>query len=329
MGLSNLPNARQVSVPPPAKPVDLPVQPGASFRYRAVSEALAIAPSVSVVIPAVNEAKNIPHVLATVPFWVDEVVLVDGRSTDGTVEVAIQICPDIKVVTQSGAGKGDALAAGFAACSKDIIVTIDGDGSTDGREILQFVGALVAGADFAKGSRFASSGRSDDITVIRRCGNRLLNMLVNRIFGTQYTDLCYGYNAFWARHVGALAVDCPGFEVETQMSIRAAKAGLLIQEIPSYERSRLYGSSNLRAIRDGWRILKLILRERLRGHWPPIPAPARTARWGSGGSSLRASGGGSGRTQASPPWASTEPVAVHWRGPAAVGAVAEADQETS
>ncbi len=237
---------------------------GRWFPYRPVSAALAIAPSVSVVIPALNEAPNLPHVFATLPLWVDEIVLVDGHSTDDTVAVARGIRPDIKIVTQQGAGKGDALAAGFAACSGDIIVMIDGDGSTDGREIVQFVSALVAGADFAKGSRFASGGGSDDITVGRRYGNRMLNVLVNRMFGTQYTDLCYGYNAFWARHLGAMAVDCAGFEVETLMSIRAAKAGLWIQEIPSHEHPRMYGSSNLRAIRDGWRILKVILRERFR-----------------------------------------------------------------
>lgn len=254
---------------------------GRWFPYRPVSAALAIAPSVSVVIPALNEAPNLPHVFATLPLWVDEIVLVDGHSTDDTVAVARGIRPDIKIVTQQGAGKGDALAAGFAACSGDIIVMIDGDGSTDGREIVQFVSALVAGADFAKGSRFASGGGSDDITVGRRYGNRMLNVLVNRMFGTQYTDLCYGYNAFWARHLGAMAVDCAGFEVETLMSIRAAKAGLWIQEIPSHEHPRMYGSSNLRAIRDGWRILKVILRERFRDRRrrAEVLDPAIAAQW--------------------------------------------------
>ncbi len=254
---------------------------GRWFPYRPVSAALAIAPSVSVVIPALNEAPNLPHVFATLPSWVDEIVLVDGHSTDDTVAVARGIRPDIKIVTQQGAGKGDALAAGFAACSGDIIVMIDGDGSTDGREIVQFVSALVAGADFAKGSRFASGGGSDDITVGRRYGNRMLNVLVNRMFGTQYTDLCYGYNAFWARHLGAMAVDCAGFEVETLMSIRAAKAGLWIQEIPSHEHPRMYGSSNLRAIRDGWRILKVILRERFRDRRrrAAVLDPAIAAQW--------------------------------------------------
>jgi glycosyltransferase involved in cell wall biosynthesis len=236
--------------------------------YRPVSAALAIAPSVSIILPVINEAANLPHVFATLPEWVDEVVLVDGHSTDETIAVTRRLRPDIKVVTQPGKGKGDALRAGFNASRGDIIVAIDGDGSTDGREILQFVSALLAGADFAKGSRFSSGGGSDDITIRRRLGNKALNVLVNRMFGTQYSDLCYGYNAFWSRYLPDLSVDCPGFEIEALMSIRAAKAGLVIQEIPSHERRRLHGTSNLKAVRDGWRILKVILRERFSSSLP-------------------------------------------------------------
>jgi glycosyltransferase involved in cell wall biosynthesis len=241
-------------------------------QYRAISAALAITPTVSVVIPARNEAANLPHVFATLPPWVDEVVLVDGGSVDDTVAVTRELCPKAKVIAQPGEGKGDALQAGFAAATSDIIVTIDADGSTDGAEIVLFVGALVAGADFAKGSRFSSGGATDDITSMRRYGNSLLNALVNRMFRTQLTDLNYGYNAFWARHLGALNIDCAGFEIETLMTIRAAKAGLKIHEVPSYERCRISGSSNLRAIRDGWRILKVIVRERFSAMREPQPA---------------------------------------------------------
>jgi glycosyltransferase involved in cell wall biosynthesis len=230
--------------------------------YRPISAGLAISPTVSVIIPARNEASNLPHVFSTLPQWVDEIVLVDGHSTDDTVAVTRVLCPKAKVIAQSGSGKGDALRAGFAASSGDIVVMIDADGSNDGAEIVQFVGALVAGADFAKGSRFSGSGHSDDITGVRRCGNRILNMLVNRMFRTQFTDLCYGYNAFWAHHLDALQIDCTGFEIETLMNIRAAKIGLKIHEIPSHERRRIFGASNLRAFRDGWRILKVIMRER-------------------------------------------------------------------
>ena len=211
---------------------------------------------VSVVIPALNEAANLPHVFASLPQWVDEIVLVDGRSVDDTVTVARRLRPDIKVVMQNGTGKGDALVTGFSSCTGDIIVMIDADGSTDGAEIGHFVNALIEGADLAKGSRFTGDGGSDDITRVRRWGNCLLSRLVNWIFGTSYTDLCYGYNAFWARHLKVLDLDCTGFEVETLMNIRAAKAGLHVREIPSYERSRVHGTSNLSVTGTGWRILK-------------------------------------------------------------------------
>jgi glycosyltransferase involved in cell wall biosynthesis len=233
----------------------------AQAEYRPVSVALAIAPTVSVVLPVKNEARNLPTVLGSLPPWVHEVVLVDGHSVDDTVAVAQQCWPGIKVLAQLGKGKGDALLAGFEACTGDIIVTIDGDGSTDGGEIVRFVGALVAGADYAKGSRFATGGASDDITPLRRLGNRVLSGSVNLVFSTQFTDLCYGYNAFWSEHLPALNLDCRGFEVETLMNIRAAKAGLRIQEIPSHERPRVHGESNLRVFSDGLRILKVIAAE--------------------------------------------------------------------
>ena len=212
-----------------------------------------------------NEARNLPAVLASLPDWVDEVILVDGRSVDDTVAVARQCRPDIKLVSQPGRGKGDALLAGFEACTGDIIVMMDADGSTEGAEITGFVGALVAGADYAKGSRFTSGGGSDDITPTRKLGNSVLSGLVNLAFGTQYTDLCYGYNAFWSRHLPALNLDCRGFEVESVMNIRAAKAGLRVQEVPSHERPRVHGESNLHIVVDGWRILKAITTEAVSG----------------------------------------------------------------
>jgi glycosyltransferase involved in cell wall biosynthesis len=230
--------------------------------YRAIGSGVAIMPSVSVVIPAKNEARNLQHVFGTIPDWVDEVVLVDGHSIDDTVAVAQQLNPAVKIVHQEGRGKGDALQAGFAAAKGEIIVMMDADGSTDGREIPRFVAALTTGADFAKGSRFASGGGSDDITLSRHLGNKILSGLVNCIFGTHYTDLCYGYNAFWAKHLPKLDLDHDGFEIETVMNVRAARAGLVIHEIPSHEHVRLYGVSNLKVVRDGVRIAKFILRER-------------------------------------------------------------------
>ena len=251
---------------------------GALAAYYAIGGGFGTVPSISIVLPAKNESRNLAHVFGTIPEWIDEVVLVDGHSTDDTVAEARRLLPTVKVVHQPGKGKGDALRAGFEAAKGDIIVMMDADGSTDGAEIPRFVAALTTGADFAKGSRFASGGGSDDITFSRRLGNHILSTLVNILFKTRYTDLCYGYNAFWTKHLDKLDLDCAGFEIETVMNVRAAKAGLAIQEIPSYEYLRLHGMSNLKVFRDGIRIGKFIIRERLSGGSAAQQAAMRTSR---------------------------------------------------
>ncbi|MET7620939.1 glycosyltransferase family 2 protein [Streptomyces sp. NPDC005408] len=233
-----------------------------SAAYRPISSHLAITPPVSVVIPAMNEAENLPYVFKTLPDWIHEVVLVDGNSSDNTVQVARELWPDVKVVKQVGKGKGDALISGFAACTGDIIVMVDADGSADGQEIVSYVSALVSGADFAKGSRFANGGGTDDMTPIRKLGNWVLCSIVNAKFGARYTDLCYGYNAFWKHCLDKITLDCTGFEIETLMNIRVVKAGLRVQEVPSHEYLRIHGVSNLSAVRDGLRVLRVILKEK-------------------------------------------------------------------
>jgi glycosyltransferase involved in cell wall biosynthesis len=221
-------------------------------------------PRVSVVVPTLNEAANLPHVFAELPYGLHEVIVVDGFSKDDTIEVARQLRPDVKIVLQDRRGKGNALARGFAAASGDIIVMLDADGSADPAEIPAFVDALLGGADFAKGSRYLRGGGSTDITGLRSAGNKALSTTVNLFFGTAYSDLCYGYNAFWTHCLPAMSVDCDGFEVETLINIRIARAGLKVAEVPSFERDRIHGESNLNTFRDGTRVLRTILRERFR-----------------------------------------------------------------
>jgi glycosyltransferase involved in cell wall biosynthesis len=233
---------------------------------------------VSVVIPARNEAPSLPHVLEALPADLHEVILVDGHSTDDTVAVALRALPDVKIVQQTRRGKGNALTCGFAHVTGDIVVTLDGDGSADPAEIHNFVAALAAGAEFAKGTRFDRGGSSRDITRFRRIGNTVLSRLVNLVFGTAYTDLCYGYNAFRAQLLPVL--DLPsvhavssrrsgllwgdGFEIETMIHIRVRQSGARIAEVGSVEKPRLHGSSNLRAIPDGMRVLRTIVAEHRR-----------------------------------------------------------------
>jgi glycosyltransferase involved in cell wall biosynthesis len=227
-------------------------------------------PTVTVVIPALNEERNLPHVAARMPADIDELIFVNGPSVDNTAEVARELWPDALHIRQSRKGKGNALACGFREASGDIIVMIDADGSTDPVEIPRYVGALISGADFAKGSRFIQGGGSADITKFRRLGNWGLNTIVNLLFSTRYTDLCYGYNAFWRHCLDAMRLPdvdeaAPqwgdGFEIETLINVRVAASQLHITEVCSYEESRIHGASNLNAVTDGFRVLKTIRQE--------------------------------------------------------------------
>jgi glycosyltransferase involved in cell wall biosynthesis len=250
---------------------DIPNIPKQTADHSAEKAEPSARPRVSVVIPTLNEARNLDHVFAALPAGLHEVILVDGHSVDGTPDVARRLRPDVRVVNQTRTGKGNALACGFAAATGDIIVMIDADGSTDPAEIPRFVEALTSGADFAKGSRFAPGAGSTDITPLRKLGNKLLGLAVNLMYGTRYSDLCYGYNAFWARHAPAfgLQAESPGrrkvwgdgFEIETVLNLRASAAGLAINEVPSFEHARIHGESNLRTLRDGQRVLRTILTE--------------------------------------------------------------------
>jgi glycosyltransferase involved in cell wall biosynthesis len=253
-----------------------------------------VEPTVSIVIPAKNEALNLPHVFAGLERDLYEVILVDGDSTDDTVEVARRLWPEIIVIGQTRKGKGNALACGFAEATGDFIVMLDADGSTDPAEIPRFVNALKEGADFAKGSRFmAGAGAgSSDISRFRRVGNFFLNKIVNLLYGTSYTDLCYGYNAFRRECLSVMDLDAgvvdgidectmlwgDGFEVETLINVRIAKAGLEVAEVPSYERSRFFGDSNLHAVSDGIRVLRTIHAERKRGARRAASRSAATQR---------------------------------------------------
>lgn len=219
---------------------------------------------VSLIVPAMNEERNVEWVLERIPDVVDEVILVDGHSTDDTVSVARAAYPGIVVVPQEGKGKGAALRTGFATARGEYIVMIDADGSMDPGEIGLYVDRLREGCDLVKGSRYVDGGGSSDITLLRSMGNRGLMALVNVLYGARFTDLCYGFCGFRRRGLDQLALDADGFEIETQIAVRALRTKIEIGEVPTFELPRRYGESNLNTFRDGQRVLRTLLRERFK-----------------------------------------------------------------
>jgi glycosyltransferase involved in cell wall biosynthesis len=229
--------------------------------------------SVSVVIPALNEERNIGWVLERIPAWVDEVIVVNGRSSDDTDGAALRARPDVVLLHELRPGKGCAVRAGLARASGDLVALLDADGSMEPLELDQLIGALRCGADLAKGSRFMPGGSSRDITRTRAFGNRMLVRAVNFLYGVRFTELCYGYMALRRSALAHLQLSAEGFEIETEIVTRSLRAGLRVAEVPSVEAARRSGTSNLHAVRDGARVLRELVRSR-----PPAPVVVSPVR---------------------------------------------------
>ncbi len=221
--------------------------------------------SVSVVIPTLNEAANIKEVFPDIPEFVDEIVVIDGDSADGTRDEILKFRSNARIILEKPEGKGAAIRTGFENTTGDLIIMMDADGSHDPKEIPRLLDPVLDGYDAAKGSRMLPGGGSDDFTPFRKFGNRMFVTLVNLMYGAQYTDLCYGYRAFKREALEKLHCTSKGFEIETEQSIRLKKAGLKVKEVPSFEASRKNGDSNLNSIRDGWKIFNIIIREYFKG----------------------------------------------------------------
>ena len=220
-------------------------------------------PKITVLICALNEEESLPHVLPKVPQWVDEVLVVDGGSTDRTVEIARQLRPDIRILHQSGKGKGDAIKFGVRESIGDVVVTLDADGGTDPKDIGRFIEPLLNGFDLVKGSRLMT-GKPPSMPFHRWVGNKVLTATFNVLHGTNYTDVCSGYSAFWKKAFLRLNPMLDGFEMEQEALVKASKAGLKVAEVSHYDNGRIGGVSKTADVKQGLLDWWIIIREGLR-----------------------------------------------------------------
>lgn len=219
------------------------------------------APHVSIVIPTLNEEENIGIVLddlrSALKSYSYELVIVDGHSKDKTVQVASK--KGARIIYDDN-GKGSALRKGFAAARGDIIISMDADLSNESRELRLLIDSIEIGYDIAMGSRFITGGGTEDMPLFRVLGNKFFVGMVNLCFGAHYSDMCYGYRSFRKGIVHNLALKEDGFGIETEININAAKHHLKVIEIPSNEKKRRHGEAKLHTYRDGYIILRTILR---------------------------------------------------------------------
>lgn len=216
---------------------------------------------IEAIIPTLNEEKTIGNVIVGTTVYVDSIVVIDGKSEDDTVSIAKE--KGAQILIQNGSGKGSALKQAFDYVDGEIIVMLDGDGSMRPVEIPLFLKGIFSGADVVKGSRFLLGGGSEDISGLRVLGNTVFVLLVNLLYGTSFTDLCYGYIAFTKEALNKLSphLFSQGFAIETEILIKAKKLNMNIIEVPSFELNRNFGASNLHTFRDGFKILSMIFSE--------------------------------------------------------------------
>ncbi len=219
--------------------------------------------NVSVVIPTLNEEKNLGILLKELKNLklINEIIIIDGYSTDKTVQEAKKF--GCKVIFDD-MGKGSALRKGLDAARGDIIICMDADLSMLSNEIHLLVAGIKAGYDICMGSRFIQGGGSDDMSLIRKFGNKFFVFLVNLLWNMNYSDLCYGYRSLKKSTIKKLDLKSDGFGIETEISIKAAKKGLKVLEVPSFEKARKFGKGKLKTFNDGWRIFKIIVTEFLK-----------------------------------------------------------------
>jgi len=228
----------------------------------------------TLVILTLNEIHGLEVVFPKLPFdVVDEVLAVDGGSTDGTLEFFAS--RGVRTIRQEKRGRGEAFRLAVQHARNDWLVFFSPDGNEDPDDIARLLRGLEAGHDMVIASRFIAGARSEDddkrLFMSRRWGNLMFTWLANVLWPGRgrITDTINGYRAISRRAFARLAPDAEGYAIEFQMSIRALQQKLSVLEIPTEESPRIgKGVSKLNAIPVGFQFLFLMLGEWLRPHRP-------------------------------------------------------------
>ncbi len=216
-----------------------------------------------ILLTTMNEITGLRSIWNNIPFDLfKRTVVVDAHSTDGTLDfLKNKRC---EVIFQHSPGRGNAIREAMSQITEDVVILMASDGNDDPKYIPALLTKIDEGYDVVSGSRFAPGGMtddSDDPYRIRRLGNRLFTLLVNVLWNAHYSDAAYGLRAFRTDAWNRMKMNSKWNETEFLMSIRSAKLGLRVLQIPVIEGKRAGGEVKAKTVSTGWSLLKVIMRE--------------------------------------------------------------------